>query len=61
MKTNTRKQYEAPKVQVVEMQVHGVICQSGGGEGIMWILNDPNYFGSDAEFGRDGYGSATTF
>ncbi|MBR6423436.1 MAG: hypothetical protein IKS47_01970 [Bacteroidales bacterium] len=60
MKTNTRKQYVAPAVQVVEMQVHGVICGSGG-EGIMWILNDPNDFGSDAEFGRDGYGSATTF
>ena len=60
MKTNTRKQYEAPEVQVVEMQVHGVICQSGGGEGIMWLLDAPN-FGSETEFGRDGYGSATTF
>ena len=59
MKTNTRKQYEAPEVQVVDMQVHGVIC--GSGEGIMWILNDADYFGSDAEFGRDGYGNATTF
>ena len=59
MKTDVRKQYEAPKVQVVDVRFEGLLC--GSNEGIMWILNDPNYFGSDAEFGRDGYGNATTF
>ncbi|MBR6423440.1 MAG: hypothetical protein IKS47_01990 [Bacteroidales bacterium] len=60
MKTDVRKQYEAPKVQVVDVRFGGVLCESGG-EGIMWLLGEGPTFGSDAEFGRDGYGSATTF
>ena len=59
MKTNTRKQYEAPTVQVVEMQIYGGICQQSV-QGVLWFLNGSE-FGSDTEFGRDGYGNATTF
>ena len=59
MKTDVRKRYEAPKVQVVEMQIYGGICQQSS-QGVMWLLNGSD-FGSDTEFGRDGYGEATTF
>ena len=36
----TREAYEAPKCEVMELQMEGVLCDSGSGSGGGWVDED---------------------
>ena len=49
MKKNTFKHYEAPKMEVIEIENQGVLCASGGG------AQPQNFNGNGFQFNtRDG-------
>ena len=52
-----RKHYETPSISVVEVAYEGLVC---GSFTAIWVL-DGDDFGSDQDWGRDGYGDVKFF
>jgi hypothetical protein len=60
METKRKIQYEAPALQVVEINVEGTLCQSPNNV-MVWMLSGETFTSSTSEWGRSGYGDAQSF